>query len=133
MRRTRCNIGFDGRTFLTEDEWRTYLRRKPVRYIRKSKTSTCEVCGQSPDEGNPFQSAHKISFDTGLVELALTPDFLDSDSNIATAHRTACNKRAELNLENSMRHLRALGIRELPSFLPEEVRSLWARLRVEQA
>jgi hypothetical protein len=26
------NIGFDGRMFLTKEEWDTYRRRKPVRY-----------------------------------------------------------------------------------------------------
>ena len=42
------NTGFDGRTFLTEGEWNTYCRRKPVRYILKPKESDCEVCGQPP-------------------------------------------------------------------------------------
>ena len=47
--RVKCNIGFDGRRFLTEEEWRTYLRRKPVRYIRKAVSEACEVCGKPPD------------------------------------------------------------------------------------
>ena len=29
------NLGFDGRVFLTEAEHQTYLRRKPVRFVRK--------------------------------------------------------------------------------------------------
>ena len=125
---TTCNQGFDGRAFLTEAEWRTYLRRKPVRYIRKLLASKCDVCGQGAEDNNPLQNVHRIAFDLGIVQLALTPDFLDNDSNIATAHRRACNKRAELNLEDSMRFLRSLGVVELPAFLPQEVRSLWTRV-----
>jgi hypothetical protein len=71
----KSNVGFDGRVFLTEAEWRTYLRRKPVRYIHKTKAPACQVCGQGPEDDNPFQNAHKIGFDMGIVQLALTPDF----------------------------------------------------------
>jgi hypothetical protein len=124
----KCNLGFDGRTFLTEAEWRTYLRRKPVRYIKKAKTDRCEVCGEAAGPANPFQNAHRIGFDLGIVALALTPEFLDSDANITTAHRATCNKGAELAVEDAMRFLRSRGITELPFFLPEEIRVLWARL-----
>ena len=124
--RIDCNLGFANRIFLTEAEWRTYLRRKPVRYISKAKAVKCEVCGQDPDNGNPFQNAHRIGFDLGIVQLALTPDFLDYGDNIATAHRSKCNKEAELNLEKSMRFLHSLDITELPAFLPQEIRALWA-------
>ncbi len=120
--RIDCNLGFDGRIFLTEAEWRTYLRRKPVRYICKAKASKCEVCGGTPEDGNPFENAHRIAFDTGIVRLALTPDFLDEDANVVTAHRTKCNKVTELTLEDAMRFLRSFGVTELPAFLPEEVR-----------
>lgn len=123
--RIHCNLGFDGRVFLTEEEWRTYLRRKAVRYIHKAKAARCDVCGEGAADANPLQNAHRIPFDLGIVQLALTPDFLDGDANIVTAHRTACNKRAELNLEGSMRFLRSLGVTELPAFLPQEIRSLW--------
>ena len=122
------NTGFDGRTFLTEAEWQTYCRRKPVRYIRKQKDVICRVCGQVATADNPFQNAHVISFDIGVVELALTPDFLDSDANIVTAHRNACNKATELDLSASMAHLRSLGVQELPAFLPDQIHQTWRRV-----
>ena len=120
-----CNIGFDGRTFLTEEEWRTYLRRKPVRYIRRATREFCEICGGGRDAENPFQHAHRIGFDIGVVRLALTPEFLDGEQNLVTAHRATCNKSAEFDLESSMRFLHKIGVRELPRFLPEETRALW--------
>ena len=101
------------------------MRRKPVRYIRKVKAEKCEVCGDGPDDNNPFQNAHRIGFEVGIVQLALTPEFLDGDENIVTAHRMQCNKEAERDLEGSMRLLRSLGIEELPEFLPPETLSLW--------
>jgi hypothetical protein len=127
--RVHCNLGFDNRTFLTEAEWRTYLRRKPVRYIRKALMENCEICGHAADEDNPFQNSHRISFDLGIVQLALTPEFLDGDRNIITAHRSACNKSAELDLEKAMRFLVFVGITDLPEFLPLEIRALWAEVR----
>jgi hypothetical protein len=126
MKQTVRNTGFDGRTFLTESEWRTYCRRKPVRYIRKGKEAVCRVCGKPATTDNPFQNAHVISFDIGVIDLALTPDFLDSDANIVTAHRLACNKATELDLRGSMTHLRSLGIRDLPAFLPNYIHDMWS-------
>jgi len=119
------NTGFDGRTFLTEAEWQTFCRRKPVRYIRKRKDVICRVCGKAGSADNPFQNAHVISFDIGVIDLALTPDFLDSDASIVTAHRIACNKATELDLRSSMAHLRSLGVQELPTFLPDHVHETW--------
>jgi hypothetical protein len=120
------NTGFDGRTFLTEAEWQTYCRRKPVRYIRKRKDEVCRVCGKSATADNSFQNAHIISFDIGVIDLALTPDFLDSDANIATAHRITCNKATELDLHASMARLRSLvGVQELPAFLPDHIHETW--------
>jgi hypothetical protein len=126
------NAGFDGRTFLSESEWRTYCRRKPVRYIRKRKEAVCHVCGKPATTDNPFQNAHVISFDIGVIDLALTPDFLDSDANIVTAHRLTCNKATELDLRGSMARLRSLGIPSLPAFLPDDIHELW-RLTAEAA
>jgi hypothetical protein len=96
------NSGFEGRMFLTEAEWQTYCRRMPVRYIRKSMEAVCQVCGNAESPENPVQNAHVISFNIGVIDLALTPEFLDSHDNIATAHRIACNKATKLDLRASM-------------------------------
>ena len=111
--------------FLYEAEWSTYCRRKPVRYIRTDKTSTCQVCGQPGSAENPLQNAHIIGFDVGVIDLGLTPEFLDSDKNIVTAHRRTCNKRVELDLQGSMDRLRDLGVRELPEYLPAIIHENW--------
>ena len=111
------NIGFDGRRFLLESEWLTYCRRKPVRYIRKLKTHMCQICGLPASLENPLQNAHIIGFDIGVIDLALTPEFLDSDMNIVTAHRKICNKKSELSLSNAIIHLKSFGVNSLPKFL----------------
>lgn len=125
MRKTPRNTGFNGRMFLDEVEWRTYCRRKPVRYIRKQKESVCHVCGEPPVTDNPFQHAHIISFDIGVIDLALTPDYLDSDANIATAHRVTCNNATELGLRASMERLHSIGVQALPGFLPQHIQQIW--------
>ncbi len=126
---TQCNLGFDGRKFLTEEEWQTYRRRKPVRYIRRRHLDACEICGLAADESNPFQHAHKIGFDLGIIQLALTPEFLDSNINTVTAHGRPCNRAAELDIKKSMNFLLSLGVADLPLFLSSEVRLLWAQLK----
>jgi hypothetical protein len=128
MARNRCNLGFDGRQFLLEAEWTTYRRRKPVRYIRKPKKGKCEVCGRPGTADNPLQNAHRIGFDVGVIDLALTPEYLDSDENIVTAHRTTCNRTSELDLAGSMKRLNGLGVRELPAFLPDAVHEAWRKV-----
>ncbi len=125
MSRIRLNIGFDGRTFLNEAEWQTYRRRMAVRYIRRPRQSTCQVCGQPATPTNPLQSAHVIGFGLGVTWLSLTPDYLDSEANIVTAHRGLCNRAAELSLLGSMARLRATGVAELPGFLPSEILREW--------
>lgn len=110
------NQGFDGRVFLTQPEWETYCRRKPVRYIKKKKDSVCVLCGETGNDNNPLQNAHRIGFDIGIIELALTPDFLDSDDNIVSAHRNICNKSVELTVTESIEYLSSLGY-ILPRFL----------------
>jgi hypothetical protein len=92
------NKGFADRVFLTSAEWDTFCRRRPVRYIHKRKEPICQVCGLPPTPDNPLQNAHIISFDIGVIDLALTPDYLDSDANILSAHRNHCNKASELDL-----------------------------------
>ncbi len=127
--KVKRNTGFDRRIFLTAAEWDTFCRRKPVRYIRKSKERVCQVCGLPATPGNPLQNAHIISFDVGVIDLALTPDYLDSDTNIVSAHRNQCNKAAELDLQRSMIHLGSQGITELPTFLPRFIHELWIESR----
>jgi hypothetical protein len=125
MTKQRCNLGLEGRQFLMEVEWMTYRRRKPVRYIRKKKDLKCGVCGQPETADNPFQNAHIIGFDLGVIDLALCPEFLDSDANIVTAHKKRCNRASELDLPRSMRRLKGLGVNELPSFLPPPIHEMW--------
>lgn len=125
MSRSQRNIGFEGRTFLDEAEWLAFRRRKPVRYIRRPKAGVCQVCGLPGSLENPLQSAHIIGFDMGVIDLGLTPEFLDSDKNIVTAHRRDCNKRSELDLRGSMARLRDLGAKELPPYLPAAIHQAW--------
>lgn len=130
MTRIGRNLGFDGRSFLTQAEWETYRRRKPVRYIRKNQ-GMCELCGLPETPDNPLQHAHIISFDTGVIELAHTAEYLEQDANIRTAHRNGCNQDAELDLSDSMIRLHTTGLRELPEFLPSHFHELWSRLDSE--
>lgn len=128
MARNKRNVGFGGRMFLHESEWLTYCRRKPVRYIRRPRATTCQRpgCVEPESLDNPLQSAHKIGFDIGVVDLGLTPEFLDSETNIVTAHRCTCNRALELDLSASMALLRELGVPELPKYLPAAIHEAWA-------
>lgn len=127
MSRIPRNVGFDARMFLDEAEWLTYCRRKPVRYIRRPRARACQVCGLPGSPENPLRSAHIIGFDAGVIDLGLTPEYLDSQSNIVTAHRRDCNKQSELDLTDSMARLRALGVDELPKYLPTATIEAWVR------
>jgi hypothetical protein len=122
------NVGFDGRMFLDEAEWLTYCRRKPVRYIRRARADRCSICGSNNSSVNPLQSAHRIGFGMGVIDLALTPEFLDSEENILTACRRECNKRSELDLPGAMKRLRELGVKELPKYLPADIQKVWRKL-----
>jgi hypothetical protein len=73
-----------------------------------------------------LQSAHIIGFDIGVIDLGLTPEFLDSEKNIVTAHRRLCNKQSELDLTASMARLRELRVQELPKWLPAAIHEAWA-------
>lgn len=121
----KSNTGFNGRTFLTKDEWETYLKRKPVRYSNKDLLPKCEICNLPKTSENPLQNAHRIGFDYGIVYLALTPEFVDSHDYIVTAHKRKRNKSAELSLEKTMSLLKSRGIEKLPDFLPEQVHKIW--------
>lgn len=127
MSRAPRNIGFGDRMFLEYAEWATYRRRKPVRYIRRPKAAVCQVCGLPGTNENPLQSAHRIGFDIGVIDLGMTPEFLDSDMNIVTAHRCGCNKKSELDIPGSLLRLRDLGVVELPPYLPAAIKESWGR------
>lgn len=116
----KTNFGFNNAVFLTETEWSTYLKRKPVRYIKKKKDSVCAICGEKELPNFPLQNAHIIGFDIGITHLALTPDFLDGEHNIVTAHRGKCNKLCELSLLQSIEKIKDLGY-ILPNFLSSDV------------
>jgi hypothetical protein len=122
------NIGFDGRVFLTEEEWMTYRRRKPVRYIHKVKPELCEVCGKTPTPGNPLENSHQIGFRSGVIYLGLTPEYVDNDENIVSAHKRKCNKSAELDLMDACRRLKKKGVERLPSYLPDFIHEVWNQI-----
>lgn len=100
--------GFGGRVYLTPVEWAVYLKRLPVRFPKFKKGSECEVCGST--NGEALQRAHVIGFSKGVRMLALSPDWLDRDSNFKTACRGECNDRVELSLEESERFLKSKGL-----------------------
>lgn len=112
------NLGFDGRVFLTDSEHQTYLRRRPVRYVRKviPASDSCSVCGEVGSVENPLQVAHIVPFGLGVVHFKLTPEWLDSAENLRWAHRRACNKEAELSLDEAQALLTERGI--LPADTP---------------
>ena len=89
-------MGFDGRIFLLDAEYDTYMRRMPVRYIRHKVSNVCTICGKEGTKDNPIEKAHRIPFNKGIKTYRLTPDFLDRQENIVAAHRQICNKSAEL-------------------------------------
>ena len=94
--------GFEGRKFLTDAEHTIYCRRLPVRYAAKSagpKPEVCGVCGGPATPGNPLQAAHRIPFNTGIIQYRLTPDWLDRPENLVWAHRQVCNKKVEMSVE----------------------------------
>ncbi len=119
------NIGFNDRIFLTKEEWQTYIRRMPVRYIRKKKNKLCQICGKPPNKDNSFELSHIIGFRIGVANFGLTPDFVDSDENIVTAHKKLCNSKAEITIQDVCKRLKSLGIEKLPDFLPNETLVVW--------
>lgn len=113
--------GFEGRVFLEEYEHQTYLRRPPVRYSAKSLPassvkSVCAVCGKMGSLDNPLQVAHRVPFTSGVLVWRLTPDWLDSPHNLVLAHRTACNRAAELDHRETA--LLVAELRQYPVYPP---------------
>ena len=126
------NIGFNDQTFLTKEEWQTYIKRMPVRYIRKEKEELCEICGKPESKDNKFNLSHKIGFYLGILNFGLTPDFVDRDENIITAHRKFCNREAEMTIQDVCKRLVDLGIGKLPDFLPSETFEAWGKTRQQK-
>ena len=108
--------GFEGRVFLTKAEYDTYLRRMPVRYIRKKHDNLCAVCGLPGTVDNPLQHSHRVGFHQGIKRFGLTPDYLDGHSNIVSAHRSLCNARAEMADQEVLEYLQNQGL-TLPDHL----------------
>ncbi|MBC8501888.1 MAG: hypothetical protein H8D35_02025 [Nitrosopumilus sp.] len=118
-------VGIDSNNgvFLTKEEWETFIRWGiPVRYNRNKKKSFCQICGKPPSKDNPFDHSHMIGYSVGIVTFGLTPDFLNSDENIVSAHRKLCNSKAEITTQDVCEKLKSLGIDKLPDFLPSEIR-----------
>lgn len=109
-------LGFNNRIFLTKAEWETYLKRMPVRYIKKEHSEFCKICGKRPTVDNPLQHSHIIGFISGIRNFALTPDYLDSHQNIVSAHRKTCNKLAELSVLDVITYLNKKKL-HLPKFI----------------
>ncbi len=129
VKKIKTNIGFNERMFLTKAEWETYKRRMPVRYIKKKKQKSCEVCGKPEKEDNPFENSHIIGFGLGIIYLGLTPEYIDSHENIVCAHRKKCNSKAELDLHESCRNLKSCGVKSLPGYLPKFVHAVWLKTK----
>lgn len=107
--------GFDGRSWLTVDEWNTYRRRCAVRYTRRLLKEViardgdkCKICGI--DDGAPLQLAHIVPFKIGVVDWGLTPDWLDGAENLCLAHAQSCNDIAELTLQEIPHYLQVSGL-----------------------
>ena len=98
--------------FLTETEWQTYLRRRPVRYVRVKllgKEKKCEICGKPDSEENPVQAAHRIPFSKGVEKFAFTPDWLDRKENLGWACRRKCNQKMEWSDKKTLNFLKISG------------------------
>jgi len=104
------NIGFNGRVFLTDAEWQTYMRRMPVRYIRKPHGEACTLCGLPASGDNPLEHSHRIPFKLGIVMFHLTPEYLDGEHNIVSAHKRTCNKGVEMSPDEISAYLTAAGL-----------------------
>ncbi len=101
---------------LEEFEWLAYCRRLPVRYIAGRAQGLCAHCSLPATKDNPLQHSHRIGFAIGITRLALTPEFLNGDHNIAVAHRKRCNKAVELTMDEALQYLSSFGY-VMPSFI----------------
>ena len=74
---------------------------------------------------NPLENSHIIGFSLGIVYLGLTPEYVDNNVTIISAHRKRCNSKAVLNLLVSCKLLKARGIKSMPKHLPNFVHKIW--------
>lgn len=96
--------GFGNRVWLTSEQWETYRRCAPVRYVRKAlekalKKKDKNVCAVCHEKSDPISltASHIIPFQAGIVDWGLTPDWLNSISNLKLAHKKTCNKAVSLS------------------------------------
>lgn len=106
---------FQGRPWLSLEEWETYRRRAPVRYPSKLKDEiiekcglTCAVCKDKNVPEKDLQIAHHVPFMAGVVDWGLTPQWLDSEWNVCLAHSKTCNNEFGLDPQG------------VPAFLEEQ-------------
>lgn len=107
--------GFDGRAWLSVEEWETYRRRAAVRYPQKLRNEViardgeiCSICGS--DSEKPIQLAHRIPFKMGLIDFGLTPEWLDGVDNLRLAHQGACNDLVECSFGEVPQLLVSFGL-----------------------
>ena len=110
--RLKNNNKFDGRVWLTTDEWQTYRRTPPVRYVGSAlpTTDTCSLCGQPFSITNPLTVAHRVPFSSGVIDWGLTPEWLNQAENLRATHRAVCNKHAELSDDEIALYLYDIGL-----------------------
>ncbi len=128
--------GFGGRVFLSEEEWKTYLRCPPVRsgvpdvhqlQVRRGSPGRCDFCKDEGREKGPLQVAHRIRFFAAIRDLGLTPEFINREAWLGLAHRKGCNTKFEWEIQRVVdevrRYISDPGRREeVPGYLPERVR-----------
>lgn len=113
----RINNGFAGQIWLTDEQWDTYRRVPPVRYVRhKLVTSNnsdsivqCFSCGKTDSIKN-LQVAHLIGHSAGIVDWGLTPDWLESPDNLVFTHPGQCNNNVALSPEGIVERLSTLNL-----------------------
>ncbi|MDY3128089.1 MAG: hypothetical protein SOW59_08225 [Corynebacterium sp.] len=113
----RIRAKFDGAIWLTPEQWDTYRRCPPVRYVRQTLLSSIasdsqETCGVCLTKAplSELQVAHRVGFTVGVIDWGLTPDWLNQSDNLMIAHRKVCNSAFELTPSDIARKLVELGI-----------------------
>lgn len=108
---------FDGAIWLTPEQWDTYRRCPPVRYVRETLLKArknvgraiCDYC-HIEDDLTELQACHRIGFTVGVVDWGLTPDWVNQEHNLALAHRKVCNASLELTPGEVVERLTQLGV-----------------------
>ncbi len=132
--------GFEGRTFLTEAEWKTYRRARAVRYAQTDdSTVLCESCGKKGTKKNPLQNAHKIGHAIGTDHVGLTPEALLRSYNIVKAHKSECNRKVEAKTPSEIADFLVrkdgygISIEEFPAFMRKQSPNVWKALQAIEA